>query len=79
MHAGMSENRQGAQDDLIIGWLVYGLLVLLGLIPLVASFNERLAFALLGAPIGATAIFVFVRWMNRRNDPRHAKLPPDDP
>jgi hypothetical protein len=42
--------------------------------------NPEKAFAVysgLASAIGATAILCIVRKLNRRNDPRHAKRPPD--
>jgi len=31
------------------------------------------------AALGALAVFVVIRWNNRRSDSRHAKRPPDPP
>ena len=28
---------------------------------------------------GTGAVWLIILWLNRRNDPRHAKRPPDDP
>ncbi len=32
-----------------------------------------------GSLAGCAAVFVLVRWINRRDDPRHVKLPRDHP
>lgn len=34
---------------------------------------------LLPVPFAAAGILAFIRWMNRRGDPRHGKQPPDPP
>ena len=37
------------------------------------------AFPALGLPACTVAILYGIYWLNRRDDPRHAKRPPDDP
>lgn len=42
-----------------------------------SSYSTELMF--LGVPLGAWSIWAVVRWMNRRDDPRCARRPPDAP
>ena len=79
----MDENEpssSGNHEDntLIVALLASGFLIWAGLIGGVARNDERLLLALLAVPFGALAIFVAVRLLNRRDDPRGAKTPPDD-
>jgi hypothetical protein len=41
--------------------------------------SAEIAIGAWGAIIGLDGIANFVHWLNRRDDPRHAKRPPDPP
>ena len=65
----MDDNRQDLLVAAFVGWSV--------LLWLATLEQPQLFLALLGVPFGGAAVFSVVRWLNRRDDPRHAKLPPD--
>jgi hypothetical protein len=55
----------------------FWLLVLLTWLDAVAVLF--VAIGVVSIPGGAVCIWLAVRWFNRRDDPRHAKRPPDEP
>jgi len=69
--------RRVESDDLIVVLSVPGAICWIALAELVAAHNNPLFMALVAAPIGAAAIFLIVRTLNRRDGPREAALPPD--
>jgi hypothetical protein len=69
-----------ADNDDVICWSIYAFFVWFGIVALIANLlNDPSAVILLAAPFVPIGIFLFVRWINRRSDPRHAKRPPDPP
>jgi hypothetical protein len=59
--------------------VILGALVFLS-IAVLPIWQEWLIFLAYGSPIiGALFIWELVQWVNRRGDPRQAKLPPDAP
>jgi hypothetical protein len=67
---------------LIIGWVLLTAFIGTGIIEI--SGNLALLFAMsaavLASPLlGAWAVWRTVRWLNRRDDPRLVKPPPDAP
>jgi hypothetical protein len=67
----MDDNRQ---DLLVAAFAAWAALLWL------ATLEQPYVFvSLLGVPFGCGVVFGFVRWLSRRDDPRHVKRPPDDP
>jgi len=64
-----------------IGGLVFALLIAaVSLAGLVAANHQDFVAMLLASPfVGAWIVLSIVQAINRRDDPRHAKRPPDPP
>jgi hypothetical protein len=71
---GMSDARRNEPDA--VDAILWGLIpmILFGICVVPPAGLAAAAIA-----IGPIAILRFVRWVNRRDDPRYAKLPPDQP
>jgi hypothetical protein len=69
--------RRAESDDLIVVLSVPGAICWIALAESIAAGNSSLFMALVAAPIGAAAVFLIVRTLNRRDDPQEAMPPPD--
>jgi len=69
--------RRAESDDLIVVLSVPGAISWIALAELIAAHNNSLFMALVAAPVGAAAIFLIIRTLNRRDDPHEARPPPD--
>jgi hypothetical protein len=67
----MDDNRQ---DLFVAAFALWSVLLWL------VTLDQPLVFiTLLAAPLGAAAVFGFIRWLNHCHDPRYARRPPEAP
>jgi len=81
-HGGMDERNANSLSSIEILYLSAGAFIVLS--PLIAitailSGDEMFIFTVAGFFAGSTVVFSFVRWLNRRDDTRRAKRPPNPP
>ena len=82
MIAGMDKQPQSLVSMIFVYGICVVFFVSIWAVPFVVSYDQKarfLAISSVGSIAGPIGIFFFVRWLNRRDDPRHSKRPPDAP
>jgi hypothetical protein len=70
----------GLISGVLLAWLAIGFYILLGNTALLIALIAFMAPRVVAGPFaGIFVIWMLIRWLNSRDDPRHATCPPDDP
>ena len=77
----MNDRRMiGLLATILLLWLALGLYIKFGDTAVIIGVLVLATIVILTGPfLGLFLIWKFIRWFNRRDDPRYAKQPPDHP